>query len=169
MWDASLNDWIGSGKIESAYDAMGNQTLCINSVWDSSLNAFVNTEKWEKTFDTMGNETSCNKYLWNRGIQDWSLTFVSSSEYDTSVSGENVLGIDTRSKLLNESQTTMSDGIILSQKSSTYYYSPMSGTAISQIRTEAPEECIIDLYGKKVRQMEPGKIYIRGNAKVMMQ
>lgn len=168
-WDEYAEVWRSGYKHEYAYDAMDNQTLEAKYGWDYNTQDWVGSTKWEKNFDTYHNETSVFKYQWSNNLNNWSIGSMATLTYDTSVSGENVLGIDTPSKQLTESLITLSDGAVLSQKNSTYYYSPMSNSAISQMKADGDEERIIDLFGQQVDQMTPGKVYIRGNAKVMIR
>lgn len=166
-WDEYSQAWRGESKNESAFDSMGNQTLEAHYSWDYYSQEWIGSKKWEKTFDAYGNETSLSKYQWDNGLKGWDLGSMSILTYDTSVSGDLVLGISSPSKLLSESLTTLNGGVTTSQRNSTYYYSPTSNSAISQVKSDAGEVQIFNLYGQKVNHMTHGNIYLRGNAKVM--
>lgn len=163
------DNWVQSTKVEKAFDANNNQTFLAQYEWDRNTEEWYGNEKWEKAFDDYNNETSATKYMWNSSAKDWSVATMSAATYDTTVAGENVLGIYTNSKLLTESSTRLRNDAITSQKLSTYHYSPVENAAISQVGMDADDEHVIDLFGLQVDRINRGKVYIRGNAKVMMR
>ena len=61
----------GNYKYEYAYDANGNQTLYTYYLWNSVLNQWIVTSKYEFAYDANGNETLYATYDWDRVLNQW--------------------------------------------------------------------------------------------------